>query len=69
MKKMLLVLLSITFLVSFLFMVSCKKKETAQTEETVTEIAGYGEKAEEAVKEAGEAAGGYGEKTEEATGQ
>ena len=54
MKKMLLVLFSITFLVSVLFMVSCKKKETAQTEETVTETAGYGEKAEEAVKEAGE---------------
>ena len=68
MKKMLLVLLSITFLVSVLFMGSCQKKETAQTEETVTETAGYGEKAEEAVKEAGEAVGGYGEKAEEATG-
>ena len=48
MKKMLLVLLSITFLVSVLFMVSCQKKETAQTEQTVTETGGYGEKAEEA---------------------
>jgi len=48
MKKMLLVLLSITFLVSVLFMVSCQKKETTQTEETVTETGGYGEKAEEA---------------------
>ncbi len=65
MKKMLLVLLSITFLVSFLFMVFCQKKVTAQTEETLTETAGYGEKAEESVKEAGEAAGGYGEKAKE----
>ena len=47
MKKMLLVLLSITFLVSFLFMVFCQKKVTAQTEETLTETAGYGEKAKE----------------------
>ena len=69
MKKMLLVFLCITFLVSVLFMVSCQKKETAQTEETVTETAGYGEKAEETVKEAGEAVAGYGEKAEEATGQ
>ncbi len=61
MKKMLLVLLSITFLVSVLFMVSCQKKETTQTEETVIETGGYGEKAEEAIKEEGEAAGGYGE--------
>jgi lipid-binding SYLF domain-containing protein len=74
MKKMLLVLFSITFLVSVLFMVSCKKKETAQTEETVTETAGYGEKAEEAVKEAGEEetvteTAGYGEKVKEERGK
>ena len=47
MKKMLLVLLSITFLVSFLFMVFCQKIVTAQTEETLTETTGYGEKAKE----------------------
>jgi hypothetical protein len=55
MKKMLMVFLSV-MLVSGLFIVSCKKQEAPQTEETVTETEGYGEKAKEATPEEGEEA-------------
>ncbi len=37
MKKMLVVVLSVVFLVSGLFLVSCKKQEPAVEKETVTE--------------------------------
>jgi hypothetical protein len=56
MKKVLLVVLSLVFLASGLFIVSCKQQETAQE---ATEAPGYGEKAEEAAQ-------GYGEKAKEA---
>lgn len=64
MKKILLMFLSVTFLVSFLFMSSCQKQEATPTEETVTETGGHGEEVEAPMKEEGEAAGGYGEQSE-----
>jgi len=43
MKKILLVLISITFLVSVLFIVSIQSQETAQEKEKVASASGYGE--------------------------
>jgi hypothetical protein len=51
MKKVLLVVLSLVFLASGLFIVSCKQQETAQE---ATEAPGYGEKAEEAAQGKGQ---------------
>ncbi len=43
MKKFLLVLISITFLVSFVFMVAIQSQETAQEKEGIALSSGYGE--------------------------
>jgi len=68
MKKMLMVFLSVVFLVSALFMVSCQKKETAKTEETMTETAGEETMTETAGEETMTETAGYGEKAAEEAG-
>jgi predicted lipid-binding transport protein (Tim44 family) len=71
MKKILLVLVGLAFLVSSPFLVSCKKQEPAKKttggygEKAKETVSGYGEMAEDAAEKAKETAAGYGEEAAE----